>query len=410
MEPDLVDEWITEGYLPNLERLIGEGASGTVDIEPMSSARQWTTHFTGVEQETHGIQGFRRRNNDSEGGTPDVSELINMSDIRLKTYPEIMSNRGVSTVLLNPIIMWPPVEVEDGICVSGNLTHPDSDNWAWPREIQREAERRDYQIGIKYSNRPYGWIDDDLMQEVSLDTLESDMFDVLEKRIEFSKYLLLEESPDFFYVLLKSIDAIQHVFWAQMLDENHTHSDTIREAYTMVDEFVGWVMENVDDANIVVFSDHGAKSRSVPPRPVRMVSNVAKAVLPSIPASLHTLYDKLRTEYHGKTGTETDEDEAEVLSGTHSAPAFWAAAGPQMEAVGRGERIEFTDLSVMLLALTGTPVPDDYVGELPHFVEPSVGRKNIELETVRPPPGEAQITDRLYNLGYAEMVESEIES
>jgi len=134
MELSLLDRWIERGELPNLAAVGEEGVHGTATCSSVSSAKQWTTHFTGVAAETHGVDGFLKSGESRQAGenAPDARELINLTDIRVKTYPELLAEDGISVGLVNPLPLWPPLELEDGFCVSGMLTPPATGHWVFP--------------------------------------------------------------------------------------------------------------------------------------------------------------------------------------------------------------------------------------------------------------------------------------
>ena len=55
----VIDPLIASGRLPNLGRIVREGASGTLlSMEPSASPSLWTTIATGVGPDRHGIQNF----------------------------------------------------------------------------------------------------------------------------------------------------------------------------------------------------------------------------------------------------------------------------------------------------------------------------------------------------------------
>lgn len=113
MEGMLLEQWIANGELPNIEAARETGSHGTAECSSLSSAKQWTTHFTGVGSDTHGVQGFLRSGQKRTAGdsAPDASELINLSDIEVKTYPELLAEDGLSVGLLNPLPIWPPLSL-----------------------------------------------------------------------------------------------------------------------------------------------------------------------------------------------------------------------------------------------------------------------------------------------------------
>jgi predicted AlkP superfamily phosphohydrolase/phosphomutase len=281
------------------------------------------------------------------------------------------------------------------------LTPPDSDQWYYPEDIDTILDDEGYRIDIKYGNRPYGFVDDDLLSEVNLETLRDDMFDVLRRRIETTKRLMSERPTDFTYVLLKSIDVIQHVYWAHMKMDSSKFNSTILNSYQMVDDFVGWIRDNIDDSTIVVFSDHGFGAKESPPPAVETIGRRAADLLPTIPTPLRRVYKSFATKNTAESG------DLEQLTGDHSNPAVWMLGGSKVESASE-VTVNFEDLTPTLLALLEVDIPREYVGTpISSVLSIEPQSKSVDLETTRNlsiEPDEV-VTDRLHYLGYADFVE-----
>ena len=407
MEPSLLERWIDAGELPELRALRENGAYGTARCSSLSSANQWTTHFTGVAPETHGVTGFLKGDRKRRAGepAPEARELINLSDIRVKTYPELLAEVGVSVGLINPLPLWPPLELDGGFCVSGMLTPPTTDRWVHPPGLEPELEALGYRIDVRYGDRPYGFVDDDLFGEVSLETLRDDMFDVLDTRIRATKHAVLEHDLDYLYSLLKSVDVIQHCFWAHMEGDDPTYGDAILRSYRRVDDLVGWLRAETD-ANLLVFSDHGfGPRRTDPPEGIHRVARAVARRIP-VPMAVKRAYDAVL-----RSPVEAGEDGVSVESttGIHSDPAVWALDGPDVES-GRPGEIRFEDLPPTILALLGEPVPSAYVGSAVAAVPtPRVEERSLSVRREVHVGDEEVVSERLHNLGYAEMVDGDRE-
>lgn len=402
MEPSLLDRWIAAGDLPNLEELRDRGAHGTATCSSLSSAKQWVGHFTGVDTDRHGVTGFTRTSGGRRAGdeAPAARELINLSDIRVKTYPELLSERGVSAGLLNPLPLWPPLDLEGGFCASGMLTPPSADRWAAPEAFESELESLGYRIDVRYGDRPYGFVDDAVFESVSLDTLEADLFDVLSARIRATKHVVENRETAYLYVLVKTIDVFQHCFWAHMEADDPEYGDVIRRAYMEVDDLLGW-LDRETDANLLVFSDHGFKRREEvgSDRVGRLARRVDELV--TVPDFVEEIYGRLL-----KSDVEVGLEAPDRMTGVHGDPAAWVAAGPDV-AEADASRIDFEDITPTVLALLDQPIPEAYVGEPLDAVTLDPGRTDDSLDVRRHLDIDEDdvVSERLHNLGYAEMVD-----
>ena len=405
MEPSLLDRWIDAGELPELRSLREDGAYGTAYCSSLSSANQWTTHFTGVTPETHGVTGFLKGDRKRRAGepAPDARELINVSDIRVKTYPELLAESGVRVGLINPLPLWPPLELDGGFCVSGMLTPPATDRRVYPPELAGELDELGYRIDVRYGDRPYGFVDDDLFGEVTLETLHEDMFDVLDARIRFTKHAVREHDLDYLYSLLKSIDVVQHCFWAHMVADDPTYGDAILESYRRVDDLVGWIRAETD-ADLLVFSDHGFGPRQGdPPEGVHRLARAVAERVP-LPLAAKRAYDAV---LRSPIEAGADGVSVESTTGTHSNPAVWALAGPDVRA-GQPSSVDFEDLPPTILSLLDEPVPATYVGTAVDAVPtPRIEERPLDVRRDTRVEDSEVVSERLHNLGYAEMVDED---
>ena len=405
MEPSLLERWVDAGELPELRSLREDGAYGVARCSSLSSANQWTTHFTGVTPETHGVTGFLKGDRKRRAGepAPEARELVNLSDIRVKTYPELLAEAGVSVGLINPLPLWPPLELDEGFCVSGMLTPPTTDRWVHPPDMEPELEELGYRIDVRYSDRPYGFVDDDLFGEVSLSTLHDDMFDVLDARIRATKHAVLEHDLDYLYSLLKSVDVIQHCFWAHMEGDDPTYGEAILDSYRRVDDLVGWLRAETD-ANLLVFSDHGfGPRRGDPPAGIHRVARTVARRVP-VPMAVRRAYDAV---LRSPVEVGADGVSVESTTGVHSDPAVWVLDGPDV-GPGRPGEIRFEDIPPTVLALLGESVPAAYVGSaVAAAPTPRIEERSLSVRRDVRVGDEEVVSERLHNLGYAEMVDED---
>lgn len=336
--------------------------------------------------------------------SPDAKKLISTTDIQVKTYPELLAESGVSVGLVNPLPIWPPLKLENGFCVSGMVTPPDADVYTYPESLVDELAEFGYRIDVRYGNRPYGFIDDPLFadNETGFEKLRTDMFDVMESRADYIKHCLAEKKTEFLYGLLKTVDIIQHAFWAHMEHDDPEYGDTILESYRRVDSLVGWIRQEFPKANLLMFSDHGFGPRRNPR------SNMLQSVAYGIDSKISVPY-WLKERYRSllKQETTTDLDELDRITGDHDNPAAWMLVGPDVRSTD-DVTVPFDDLTPTLLALHDHPVPTSYSGSVVNealTVEPT--SVDIDLTVDRSNHGgvDSSVTERLYNLGYAEMVE-----
>jgi len=411
IEPTLRERWVEAGELPNIRSLQQAGTFGRAKCSSLVSATQWTTHFTGVSPDRHGVTDFIATSEQDRGPTEDPfrkeaidhRKLITTDDIAVKTYPELLSEDGLAVGLINPLPVWPPLKLDSGFCIAGMIMPPDAEELVFPSSMESELDEFRYRIDVRYGDRPYGFIDDALLEddEVSLSTLRENMFDVLEARIAFTKHAIEEKDLDILYSLLKTIDIIQHAFWVHMEQDDPEFGGTILKCYRQVDDLIGWIRETQPDANLVVFSDHGFGPRKDPASGrLHTVGSLVDSYV-SVPFRLKSLYYRFL-----KSEADVDLSDLDRLSGGHRDPATWIMAGPDVRDCGESD-IAFEDITPTLVALSNRPIPREYVGKpVVDALACEVEYRDIDFSVSRERREDVagEVSDRLYNLGYADMV------
>ena len=130
---DLLGPWIEAGELPNLRRLMQQGAWGELrsTLPPISSS-SWSSFATGVNPGKHGLVDFVYPGTDSY-----KVSMINATSRRTRALWNWLNDAGYKVGLLGIPTTY-PTEAVDGFMVSGFLSPgPDSD-WAYPPSLKPE--------------------------------------------------------------------------------------------------------------------------------------------------------------------------------------------------------------------------------------------------------------------------------
>lgn len=149
--PNLIGPLLAEGKLPAMQRLIDEGAYGPLRTDrPTKSAIIWNSIATGKTMLKHGIIDWTYA---SQAG---MEVPYTDRKRRVKTYWEILDERGFKTGTLNWWVTYPPFPLRNGWLVSNAFknrqdaatVHPpqlfDSLNAlrvSWPGDAQPEMQR-----------------------------------------------------------------------------------------------------------------------------------------------------------------------------------------------------------------------------------------------------------------------------
>jgi predicted AlkP superfamily phosphohydrolase/phosphomutase len=252
---DLLGPWIEAGALPNLQKLMQQGAWGRLrsTLPPISSS-SWSSFLTGVNPGKHGLVDFVYPGKDSY-----KVSMINASSRQTRALWDWLNDAGLQVGLLGIPTTYPPQAV-DGFMISGFLAPGPDSEWAYPLELKQELEAR---LGgfLLSPNERY-------RSTHRLERFLDDLTASVENRTQAALYLMQSKPWDLFAVVYWDTDMVQHETW-RLLDPNHprhdpveaeTRRDRILRFHRKVDDDVGRLLTAAkpdDDTLIMVMSDHG---------------------------------------------------------------------------------------------------------------------------------------------------------
>ncbi|MDP6963723.1 MAG: alkaline phosphatase family protein, partial [Planctomycetota bacterium] len=261
---DIIQPMIAEGELPNIARILNEGAFGDLESEkPPMTPPAWTSMFTGLNPGKHGVFHFIGR----ELGSYNHS-LKNSGSFVGKDIMSLLSNRGWSVGSLAVPMTYPPYPVKDGYMISGIPMPLSGDSVAWPPEVCDDVRRitgKDYLADVEYST--YDGDTETDSDDLNLYAkLRDELFDIEERRLKIQADFLRNRPTDFYFTVVSVTDRCQHYFW-KFQDSSHAgyseegarlYGEVIRDSYRLADKFVGEARQIIgDDVPIALVSDHG---------------------------------------------------------------------------------------------------------------------------------------------------------
>lgn len=235
---DLIKPWVDEGKLPNLAHLIKNGVWGNLrSVIPTTSAPAWVSFMTGKNPGKHGIFDFVAHPNTSGG----KSCLISSLSFKDKTLWEILSLHGKRVGVVNVPITYPPKAV-NGFLISCFMTPPSAKVFTYPEELRQEIP--DYRIDTKYARQLFG------MKSEDKSHLLKEQYDITEKRASAVLRLMDKWETDFFIVVFKGTDNMQHYFWDR--------KDILLAYYQRMDGLTARILDKSgENTNVFIISDHG---------------------------------------------------------------------------------------------------------------------------------------------------------
>lgn len=227
----IIDPLIKDGHLPNIKRMIDNGARGVLrSTFPPVSGPAWTSFLTGKNPEKHGIFDFVKI--DDQGERTPTTSLDNKS----RTIFDILTHYDKRTIAINVPMTYPPKKL-NGILVSGYPT-PKGANYTYPEEFKVYLENKKYLIDFFHINSS------DTMKCIQA-TLEAE-----KKRGEIVSDLARDEEWDVFICVFTGTDSICHLAW-----EN---KEFIHKMYKSIDVSIGRINRQLGkDVHKIIISDHG---------------------------------------------------------------------------------------------------------------------------------------------------------
>ena len=368
---------VEQGRLPTFERLMRQGAHGTLlSLDPLISPVIWTTIATGKTADKHGIAGFV-----NASGVP-----VNATMRTALPLWDIASAAGVNVGVTGWYVSWPAEPVE-GFLVSDRVhsllrgpTQIVQTLRGAPTNARLERFGRfSFDPGYKgYPKAEKAYqqnriVDEPLRWGYLRDTIYG----------RLAALLLPRYAPAFSAVYFRGVDFVQHFFWKYgspelfddvTADDIAAYGDVIPEYYVYQDALLDRHLKALGpEANVIIVSDHGFTSKL--------------DIDPKMPQ----------------------------LTGMHDRRGVIIVSGPAFRAAGRFEGATILDVAPTALAVMGLPIAEDMDGRVLSEVireehlaeypvtyvptyEPDTPRERHEVGSSM----DESIKDRLRSLGYLE--------
>ena len=216
------------GEVPTIERLFETGASGPLESQiPPWTASAWPSLYTGKNPGKHGVYDFLS----FDGYDWDV---VNATHVRERPVWELLSEHGISSVVVNVPVTHPPREF-DGALIPG-MTAPE-DPPCHPEGILQDVTLAcgDYHVYPQSTDAP----------DRSIEGYER----TIERRGEAFRYLCRRTDPGFGFLQFQQTDTVFH--------ERPGDKEAIEAVYRAVDRQLEATLEETNPENVLLVSDHG---------------------------------------------------------------------------------------------------------------------------------------------------------
>jgi predicted AlkP superfamily phosphohydrolase/phosphomutase len=247
---NIIDPLMEEGVLPNLQRLLQEGAWGVLHSTlPPVTCPAWMTFSTSMKPSSLGIYEFR--------GMPEGSNRLSYHTYKELRYPEfwdLLMRDGRTCGIINDPLVY-PLKEHEGYIVPGFIT-PQEEFKSYPESLLGELDEvtEEYEL-----DQQGGFIIDD-------QTLLDGCSRVVGKRVLAMSYLLDRYPTDLFLGVFTSTDRAAHRFMNRAFlgegEDSEQGWKALARIYGMVDEGIGRLLEMMhEDDFLILMSDHGFAAR-----------------------------------------------------------------------------------------------------------------------------------------------------
>src|SRR5437667_3134726 len=131
----ILDPLLEQGALPNLAELIARGGRGVLKSTlPTHSWSAWPSFLTGVDPDEHGVFDILEQRGPNGRQYP-----VSFGSIRAQTFLADFSAAGVTTVMVNVPLTFPPPALH-GALISGGVL-PKRRAFTYPASLEAELER-----------------------------------------------------------------------------------------------------------------------------------------------------------------------------------------------------------------------------------------------------------------------------
>jgi predicted AlkP superfamily phosphohydrolase/phosphomutase len=271
MELDVIRPLLLKGAMPNLERVINNGAYGKLrTVSAPNCPRVYSTIFTSTQPDEHGVTGFL------VGG---ITANTNM----LKEEPiwSVLSRNDVSVGMANVPATFPVMPVngymisgmltrgkncEDGVLCAPKLSEVTGGDAVYPRTLQPELLKNVGDFYIDCERMP-GASDLKGHEKEFIDKWLDKVQLIRDEQTKLFDYLMTKHPTDFTMLGQSCEDRTGHWLYpiapynvGYNASINSVRVEAFPDQYIAFDKVLGSILKHVDENTyVIIISDHGIK-------------------------------------------------------------------------------------------------------------------------------------------------------
>ncbi|NJE02074.1 alkaline phosphatase family protein [Thermococcus sp. JdF3] len=233
---DVIIPFVRQKKLKTFKKLLERGSWGILKSTlPPVTVPAWPSFATGKNPAKLGVYNFLIVDNKTG-----KVRIVRSTDVKSKKIWDYLGFHGKTSVVINHPVTYPPEKIK-GVMVSGMLTPPGSSDYTYPPELLRELEQLEYIIEPDPEVVKKKWDTEEFVDE---------LIKTIQKRTEVVLHLMENYSWDFFFVLFRATDVIQH--------KQFQNKEKMLRIYSEIDRSLENILNSVpEDTIIMLMSDHG---------------------------------------------------------------------------------------------------------------------------------------------------------
>lgn len=242
---DIVEPLVDAGTLPTFERLMTEGATGSMESTfPPVTGPAWLSMATGKNPGKTGVFDFLIKDDDGVSDSVISSKEFRRND----PFWDILNEESYRTHLLNYPMLYPYYDV-DGVMVGG-IGIPDGAPVASPPSLESSLQDLvgTYPTTVSWNAPRYHGDTERFLEDIHA---------FIDKQFRAVHHVLDSEGGDLAVHVSSASDFVQHVMWADWIDESSPYHKDFLAVWEELDERVGALLDAHPETNVILVSDHG---------------------------------------------------------------------------------------------------------------------------------------------------------
>lgn len=260
-DPILMEKWMSQGHLKNLNSLIKQGAyTSLTGLDYYKAETPWTNFLTGCVPQTTGYWG----------GIKLKENTYNVENIQAYDYQEYPPFYALGDDYRVAIFDPPKGTLSDsvnGIQVLAWGAHsPGTPSHSLPENILPELNQRHGKHPALHKDHGDWW------DKAYLERLLKALKTGISRRVDICQDFLQQENWDLFLTVFSEPHSAGHDFWFMSQNDHplyeYTHKNKIAEeplleVFEAVDNAIGEILTKApENAHIVIFSVHGSDNNT----------------------------------------------------------------------------------------------------------------------------------------------------